>query len=278
MDARVHGARASYFPALTNDSTAVHIANQQHIDIPQGALGVYPQIGPIPGTGVSLDQGKSNFGLSQTTLSQPITQFFKTRAGVDANRADAAGARADMRRTENEVAYKVKEVYYGILATERRRDAVDAQIRAAELRITETQNAVVTGVALEVKAAEVRSQIAQAKHVHGQLQDAVMDMKEELADLCGLPVDTELQLSLLDGSGSDPSPEIEAAVDVGSRAQSRNRSRRSSTRKGARSVAGGSRRIHTRDQRVCAAHLSERRAFSLAQQRRGRLPHELDHL
>src|SRR6202162_935529 len=36
MDARVHGARASYFPALSNDSTAAHIANQQSIDIPQG--------------------------------------------------------------------------------------------------------------------------------------------------------------------------------------------------------------------------------------------------
>jgi multidrug efflux pump subunit AcrB/outer membrane protein TolC len=213
MDARIHEARASYFPTLSNDSTAAHIANQQSIDIPQGALGVYPQIGPIPGTGVSLNQGKSNFGLSQTTLSQPITQFFKTRAEVAANRADAVGARAEMRRTENEVAYKVKEVYYGILATERRREAVDAQIRAAELRITETHNAVLTGVALEVKAAEVRSQIAQARHVHGQLQDAVLDMKEELADLCGLPVDTELQLSLLDGSASDPSTEIEAAVN-----------------------------------------------------------------
>ena len=214
MDARVHGARASYFPALTNDSTAMHMTEQQHIDIPEGTLGVYPQIGPLPGRSVSLDQGKLNFGLSTTTLSQPITQFFKIRAGVDVNRADAAGARADMRRAENEVAYKVKEVYYGILATERRRDAVDAQIRAAELRITETQNAVVTGVALEVKAAEVRSQIAQARHVHGQLQDAVTDMKEELADLCGLPVDTELEISFLDGSGSDPSPKIEGAVDA----------------------------------------------------------------
>src|SRR5262249_49756229 len=91
--------------------------------------------------------------------------------------------------------------------------AVDAQIRAAELRITETRNAVVTGVALEVKETEVRSQIAQAKHVHGQLQDAVSDMKEELADLCGFPVDTELQLSLLVGSGSEPSHDIEAAVE-----------------------------------------------------------------
>ena len=214
MDARVHGARAGFFPTLTNDSTAMHMTEQQHIDIPEGTLGVYPQIGPLPGRNVALDQGKLNFGLSTTTLSQPITQFFKIRAGVDVNRADAAGARADMRRAENDVAYKVKEVYYGILATERRRDAVGAQIRAAELRITETQNAVVTGVALEVKAAEVRSQIAQAKHVHGQLQDAVMDMNEELADLCGLPVDTELELSQLDGSGSGPSPEIGVAVET----------------------------------------------------------------
>jgi outer membrane protein TolC/preprotein translocase subunit SecF len=212
MDARVHGARASYLPALTNDSTSVHIAEEQHIDIPQGALGVYPQVGPIPGAGVSLAQGKPNFGLSTTTLSQPITQYFKIRAGVDVTRADAAGARADMRRAENDVAFKVKEMFYGILATERRRDAADAQIRAAELRITETRNAVETGVALELKAAEVRAQIAQAKHVHGQLQDAVVDMKQELADLCGLPVDTELDLAQPDGSASDPSPETEAAV------------------------------------------------------------------
>ena len=212
MDARVHGARASYFPSLSNETNAVHIAEQQHIDIAQGAIGVYPQIGPIPGTSVSLSQGKPNFGLSTTTLSQPITQYFKTRAGVAVNRADAAGARADMRRAETEVAFKVKEVYYGILATARRRDAVDAQIRAAELRITETRNSVDTGVALEVKAAEVRAQIAQAKHVHGQLQDAVADMTEELADLCGLPVDAELDLSQPDGSGSDGSPESELAV------------------------------------------------------------------
>ena len=211
MDARVHASRASYFPSLANDTSAVRIANQQHIDIPQGALGVYPNVGPLPGSAVSLDQGKQNFGLSMTTLTQPITQYFKTRAGVDVSRADAASARADMRRAENEVAYKVKEVYYGILATERRRDAVDAQIRAAELRITETRNAVETGVALEVKAAEARAQIAQAKHVHGQLEDAVDDMKLELADLCGLPVDTGLELAQPDGS-SGPSPEIEAEV------------------------------------------------------------------
>ena len=236
------------------------------------------RVGPIPGAGVSLAQGKPNFLLSTTTLSQPITQYFKTRAGVDVSRADAAGARADMRRTENEIAYKVKEVYYAILATERRRDAVDAQIRAAELRNSETRNAVVTGVALEVKAAEVQAQIAQATHVSGQLQDAVMNMREELADLCGLPVDADLELVRPDGGVTGVSLEAEAARERGLRAQSRNRGRGPSTRKGARWRAGGSRRIHTRGRRVRAAHLSERRAFPFAQQRRFRSPHDVDHV
>jgi len=214
MDARVKESRAGFFPALTNDTTSVHIADQQHIDIPQGALGVYPGVGPIPGTGVSLAQGKPNFLMSQTTLSQPITQYFKTRAGVDVSRADAAGARADMRRTENEVAYKVKEIYYAILATERRRNAVDAQVRAAELRNSETRNAVVTGVSLEVKAAEAKAQIAQATHMSGQLQDAVMNMREDLADLCGLPVDADLELVRPDGGVTGVSLDTEAALSA----------------------------------------------------------------
>jgi multidrug efflux pump subunit AcrB/outer membrane protein TolC len=212
MDARIREARASYFPSIANDSSVVHIGNQQRIDIPQGALGVYPQIGPLPGSTVSLAQGDANFLLSTTTLSQPITQYFKIRAGVNVARADAAGARADARRAADEVAFKVKDLFYSILATERRRDAIDAQIRAAELRTVETRNAVDTGVALEMKTAEVRAQIAQAQHARGQLQDAVADMKLELADMAGLPLDTDLALAAPDGPEPDPAPEAASAV------------------------------------------------------------------
>jgi multidrug efflux pump subunit AcrB/outer membrane protein TolC len=214
MDARAREARASYFPSLVNDSSAVHISNQQRIEIPQGALGVYPQTGPLPGSAVSLAQGNSNFLLSTTTLSQPITHYFRTRAEVNAARADAAGARADARRTADEIVFKVKELFYAILATERRRDAINAQIRAVELRTVETRNAVDTGVALELKAVEVRAQIAQAQHARGQLQDAVADMKLELADLTGLPLDTDFDLAAPSASASDSAPTTTGAVDT----------------------------------------------------------------
>jgi multidrug efflux pump subunit AcrB/outer membrane protein TolC len=217
MDSRIREAKAGYFPSLANDSSAVHIAKEQRIEIPQGALGVYPQIGPLPSAGVSLAQGKPNFLLTTTTLSQPITQFFKTRAAVDVARAEAAEARAGAHHATDEIAFKVKEVFYNILTTERRCDALDAQIRAAELRMVETRNAVETGVALELRATEVSTQIAHAKHVRGQLQDSISDMKLELADLVGLPLDTDLALETPRSVGAAidatiaNNPEIEVA-------------------------------------------------------------------
>ena len=45
-------------------------------------------------------------------------------------------------------------------------------------------NAVETGLALEVKAAEPRAQIGQTNHVRGELRDAVTEIEKELADLC----------------------------------------------------------------------------------------------
>jgi outer membrane protein TolC len=161
---------------------------------------------------VSLAQGNSNFLLSTTTLSQPITHYFRTHAEVNAARADAAGARADSRRAADEIAFKVKDLFYAILATERRCDAIGAQIRAAQQRTVETRDAIDTGVALEMQAAEVRVQIAQAQHARGQLQDAVADMKLELADMAGLPLDTELALTAPAGPEPDPAPEAASAV------------------------------------------------------------------
>ena len=49
-------------------------------------------------------------------------------------RGDAAGARDDLGRPEDGLPFSVKEGFYGFLATERRRDAVNTRIRAAERR------------------------------------------------------------------------------------------------------------------------------------------------
>jgi outer membrane protein TolC len=125
MDARVTEARANYFPVLNNESSGAHLREIEHMEFPMGALGVYeiPNIFPIPGKNVSLPLGHHDFILSTTTAAQPLTQLFKIHAGVNVARADAGIAHDDERRAENEITLKMKQLYYGLLAAERRKQS-----------------------------------------------------------------------------------------------------------------------------------------------------------
>jgi len=194
MDARVTEAQADYFPVLKNESYAVHLGEMDHLVIPQGALGVYPGDGPIPGKSISIPLGNQNFMLTGTTFAQPITEMFKIHAAVNVAKADAGVARNDAQRARDEVALKVKQIYFGLLAAERRKQAAELRIAAGEERLAEAQNAVEAGAALEMKALEGKAQIADARHQLGTLEDAISDMQVELNDLLGLGLDTEVEL------------------------------------------------------------------------------------
>jgi multidrug efflux pump subunit AcrB/outer membrane protein TolC len=203
MRARVTEARANYFPVLSNDSDAAHLSNIEHMEIPMGALGVYPIPGPVPGRNDSLPLGHHNFILSTTTAAQPLTQYFKIHAGVGVAKADAGVARDDARRAENEVALKVKQLYYGLLSAERRKQAAELRIEAGEERLGEARNGVEAGAVLELKVLEGHAQIAGARHALGSLEDAISDMKVEFNNLTGLPLDTDVELVAPESETSD---------------------------------------------------------------------------
>jgi len=203
MNAKVTEARANYFPVLSNESDAAHLRNIEHLEIPMGSLGVYPVIGPMPGENGSLPLGHHNFILSTTTAAQPLTQYFKIHAGVAVAKADAGGARDDVQRAENEVALKMKELYYGLLSAERKKQAADLKIEAGEERLAEAQSGVEAGAVLELKVLEGKAQIAEAQHALGSLEDAISDMKVEFNDLAGLPLASEVELVPPEAESSD---------------------------------------------------------------------------
>jgi outer membrane protein TolC len=192
--ARVTEARSNYFPVLGNDTSAAHLDNIEHLEFPMGSLGVYPIPGPVPGANDSLPLGHHNFVLSTTTAALPLTQFFKIHAGVSVAQADAGAAHADARRAQNEVALKMKLLYYGILSAQSRKQAAELRIAAGEARLAEAQRGVEAGAVLELKVLDGKAQIAEARHALGTLDDAISDMKIEFNDLAGLPLDTEVEL------------------------------------------------------------------------------------
>jgi len=196
MDARVTEARANYFPVLSNESDAAHLRSIEHMEIPMGALGVYqiPSIFPIPGKNVSLLLGHHDFLLSTTTAAQPLTQYFKIHAGVNVARAEAGIAHDDERRANHEITLKMKQLYYGLLTAERRKQAAELRIAAGEERLGEARNGVEAGAVLELKVLEGQAQIAEARHALGSLEDAISDMNVEFNNLTGLPPNSEVEL------------------------------------------------------------------------------------
>jgi outer membrane protein TolC len=203
MQARVTEARANYFPVLSNESDAAHLQNIEHMEIPMGALGVYPVPGPVPGANDSLPLGHHNFILSTTTAAQPLTQFFKIHAGVGVAKADAGVAQDNARRAENEVALKVKQLYYGLLRAERRKQAAELRIEAGEERLDEARHGVEAGAVLQLKVLDGEAQIADARHALGSLEDAISDMYIEFNNLIGLPLDSEVELVAPESQTSD---------------------------------------------------------------------------
>jgi multidrug efflux pump subunit AcrB/outer membrane protein TolC len=193
MDAKVTEARANYFPVLSNESDAAHLRNIEHMQVPMGALGVYP-VGPIPGTNVSLPLGHHSFLLSTTTAAQPLTQYFKIHAVVSVARADAGVAHSDEIRAGNEITLKMKQLYFGLLSAQRRKQAAELRIAAGEERLNEARNGVEAGAILQLKVLEGQAQIAEARHALGSLEDAISDMRVEFNDLTGLPLDTDVEL------------------------------------------------------------------------------------
>lgn len=208
--AKVTQVRADYFPRVTNESNALYMNEQQRLIIPRGALGTYSQDEPIPNKDVAIELGRQDLFISTTTIAQPLSQLFKIHAGVDAAQAEVIHARADARYAEDEVVLNVKKVYYNLLAIEQRKRAAESRLRANEEGITEASNAVISGAALEVELQKATAQIAESQNTLGTLEDTEADLKADLADLIGIPPesDLELQTPLEDINGQHDAPDV----------------------------------------------------------------------
>jgi outer membrane protein TolC len=86
----------------------------------------------LPSQTVVLNQGALNYALSSTTLQQPLLELFKIKSANDVARADVEASKGKARSVEDQIALKVRQLYYNILIVQSEQQAVQAKIRAAE--------------------------------------------------------------------------------------------------------------------------------------------------
>src|SRR6202008_3499444 len=192
-------ARSAYLPTIRNDSVFAHATDTQFIAIPAGAFGIVGG-NAIPPRQFNINQGDKNFISSGTGLTQPLTELFKIKAGNDVARAELNASREKARGVENDVALKVRQLYYSILVTQSRRQAIEAKIRAVDDLQGERVQQVKYGSTLEVDLIESKAQLLQAKQELLTTDLQLSDLRLTFNDIVGFPLKTEIALD------SDVSP------------------------------------------------------------------------
>ena len=187
-------ARSSYLPTIRNESSFVHLTDTQLIQIDAGSLGTVAGT-PVPSVNSIINQGGRNLATSGTMLEQPLTQLFtRVKPANDAARADLNAARANEQETENEVALKVREIYYSVLIAQLRQIAIKAKITAVQDLQSERVQQVKYGSTLDADLIESKAESLQAKQDLLTTDLQLADLTMQLDDVMGLPLTTTLEL------------------------------------------------------------------------------------
>jgi outer membrane protein TolC len=187
------GEHSAYFPAITNQSNALHISQLQNIGIPAGALGT---VGGalIPAQGVTLPQGKTTLVSSGTMIAQPLTQLIRIHQANLIAAAEVVVSRDDLKKAENQVALQVHNLYFGMLIARLQKQAAEQQSTYAREHLRESEEDIRNGSALNVAAIQGRAGVLESQQSVLTADLQLSDLTTELNDLLGLPLDTQLEL------------------------------------------------------------------------------------
>jgi multidrug efflux pump subunit AcrB/outer membrane protein TolC len=192
---KIVSARAQYFPLLSNNSKYNHLTNNNLVTIPAGSLGTITGFGPFPSQNVSISQGSGDLVLSETTLSQPLTQLLKIHEANNIARADRRISDAELKKSENEIVFAVHQLYYGLLIASKQKEAAHAMLIAAQEDLKENEEGVRSGNLLDVAVTAGRAKMLQSRQELILAENQVSDLTSELNDLLGRPIDSPLEVT-----------------------------------------------------------------------------------
>jgi outer membrane protein TolC len=208
MQSKKDEARSNYLPQIKASGSVLHITELAGVEIPAGTFGNYPATGPVPAKSLFIDQGSGTGYTGGVGLEQPLTQLFRIHQANVAAKQDLTIARTQLDQTQDAIALQVRQLYYNILINQQKLKASQDQLAAAQIKDEESRSDVVRGSALEVAALQSKAAILQAQQETLTLHLQGYDLRRQLADVLGLPVETPLEL--------DPGA-IAFAVDIPSR-------------------------------------------------------------
>ena len=208
MQSKKDQARSNYLPQLKTSGNILHLTELEGVAIPAGTFGSYPSTGPVPTHSLVIGQGSDTAYTGGVGLEQPLTQLFRIHHANVAAQQDVLIAKTQLDQTQDAIALQVRQLYYNILITQQKLRASQDQLAADQIKDEESQSDVARGNSLEISALQSKAAILQAQQDGLTLRLQGDDLRRQLADVLGLPVETAIDL--------DPGA-VAVAIDIPSR-------------------------------------------------------------
>lgn len=177
-------------PAFSTYLFASELLTPVSFIFPEGSLGTYRGIGPIPGkdTSITTDQQITAYVLGQ--VAQPISQLYEIHLAVREKELSTDLASEKYRGQLDSVVHDVKQAYYAVLQTQSGSEATQANIKQDEELNRVVEEKLAQQAALPSEGLEAKAKLAQDQYKLFQLTDQLQDRKEHLNDLLGRDIGT----------------------------------------------------------------------------------------
>jgi outer membrane protein TolC len=179
--------------------TALGSQSLAHLGLtfPRGSLGLYPNIGPVPGKTTTLAGPLQPGGIFYANVAQPLSQQHRIGLGIQLARVGVDIADEGVRSKRQSTVNEVRRLYYGILQSESAKRSLRVTVEFLRQLDRDTGHNLVQRVALQADFLEVKAQLSQAEYALLKLEDPLETQKEQLNRLMGRDPDTQFEVDPL---------------------------------------------------------------------------------
>lgn len=168
-----------------------------NFQFPEGAFGTFPGIGPIPAHNTDISTPLRPTTYLFQTATQPISQLHRIGLGIQSREVNVELARETLRQQRQTVADQVKQDYYAILQTQSALEAANQVVKFYTEFGQLTDRYLAQEVVLKSDALNVKTQLAKAKYEVVKLQDGLQSQQENLNEVLGRDLTTELSVQAI---------------------------------------------------------------------------------
>jgi outer membrane protein TolC len=195
--AQVQVARTYRLPTFSLIALGSQSLTRLGLTLDKGSLGIYPNVGPIPGKTTTLESPLRVGGIFFANVAQPLSQQYKIGLGIQLARVGVEAADEQIRSRRQSTVNEVRRLYYGILQAESGKKSLQATVDFLKRLDWDTDQNVAQKVALKADSLNVKARLAQAEFELLKLEDPLQTQKQQLNRLMGHDPDTPFDVDPL---------------------------------------------------------------------------------